>query len=76
MLDVLATAERAASLADRVWAVFVLVLTLVTAGLVAALAVSTLAFGAPPPGLARARPYILSLALVTLGVLFVAYVVR
>jgi hypothetical protein len=73
MHGLLATAERAGSLVERIWGVFVLGLTLVTASLAILLALTALGVAPAPPGLLRARPWIAGLGILTMVVLLVAY---
>lgn len=73
MFALVATMERAGSLPDRLWGVFVLGLTLVTAALIVSLAVTALGFGSLPPGLVRARPWIAVLGVLTLAALLATY---
>lgn len=73
MRSLVATVEHAGSIADHLWGVFALVLTLVTAALVMTLALTALVFDSPPPGLTRARPWIAGLVGLTFVVVLVAY---
>jgi hypothetical protein len=52
---------------ETLWHLFLLVLTLASVAAVAILVVVPLAFDRPPDGLARARPWLLALIAVTLG---------
>jgi hypothetical protein len=76
MFVILATVERASSLLDRVWGVFVLGLTLITSALVVVVVVAFLGLGSLPPGLARARPWIAALGVITVLTLLGAYLTR
>lgn len=52
---------------EAAWHLFLLVLTLASVAAVAILVLAPLAFDAPPAGLARARPWLAGLVVVTLG---------
>lgn len=54
--------------AETLWHVFLLVLTLGAVAAAAILALVPLAFETPPPGLARARPWLIALIGLTLVV--------
>ena len=52
---------------ETLWHVFLLVMTLSAVAAVAILVLVPLAFEAPPPGLSRARPWLIALVVVTAG---------